>query len=586
MANFADLGGKPVDFEQCFPEEIPYDPTSKTFEIGLVMGGTVSSGAYTAGVIDFLIEALDNWQRQPLQGNASVPDWKIKIKVVTATSGGGVTAALLARALSYDFPPIRKSSTLADQRSNPLYRIWVDEVDISKMLDNGDLDATKPVASLLNAAVLENCADMIAKFDSAFPQLKLTTTPRQFVENPLPIYMTLTNIRGIPYRIDMGNGLQQEYVNHADYVRMAVFTQGANQHYQIRPDEFVVGAESPSTLNWGDAVQFALGTSAFPLGFPLRNLSRPIQHYRYRALVVPNSTDKVRHLEPIWTTLAIDPIATSLGTVANIVPDTYHFAAADGGMTDNEPIELCRTALAGHVIPSPRDGDKAYRALILVDPFADKALLGPETAPELLKSLGPLIGAWKNQARYDSRDLLLAADSNIFSRFMITAKREGELVGAKSIATACATAFGGFLDQRFRRHDYLLGRKNCQDFLKTTFCLPSSNPLVKDWVAANPLSPHVIDQGRSVRLIPLYGDCQTSEQTDAYPKGVFDLEANEFQAALAQRIDRLIDKAKGRLSPTGILPQLYLQPLLEQSKAGLKKAVNDWLKTALKEWGL
>ena len=28
-----------------------------TFELGLVLGGTVSAGAYTGGVLDFLIEA-------------------------------------------------------------------------------------------------------------------------------------------------------------------------------------------------------------------------------------------------------------------------------------------------------------------------------------------------------------------------------------------------------------------------------------------------------------------------------------------------------------------------------------------------
>ena len=32
------------------------------FEIGLVMAGAISAGTYTAGVIDFLIEALDEWE--------------------------------------------------------------------------------------------------------------------------------------------------------------------------------------------------------------------------------------------------------------------------------------------------------------------------------------------------------------------------------------------------------------------------------------------------------------------------------------------------------------------------------------------
>ena len=33
------------------------------FEIGIVMAGAISAGAYTAGVMDFLIQALDAWQR-------------------------------------------------------------------------------------------------------------------------------------------------------------------------------------------------------------------------------------------------------------------------------------------------------------------------------------------------------------------------------------------------------------------------------------------------------------------------------------------------------------------------------------------
>jgi hypothetical protein len=34
----------------------------QTFELALVLGGTVSAGAYTAGALDFLIEALDCWE--------------------------------------------------------------------------------------------------------------------------------------------------------------------------------------------------------------------------------------------------------------------------------------------------------------------------------------------------------------------------------------------------------------------------------------------------------------------------------------------------------------------------------------------
>jgi hypothetical protein len=49
------------------PEIAPYKlkespPPDKTFDIGLVLAGAISAGAYSAGVVDFLIEALDAWE--------------------------------------------------------------------------------------------------------------------------------------------------------------------------------------------------------------------------------------------------------------------------------------------------------------------------------------------------------------------------------------------------------------------------------------------------------------------------------------------------------------------------------------------
>ena len=41
---------------------------NKSFEIGLVMAGAVSAGAYTAGVIDFLLQSLEGGIRQKKMG--------------------------------------------------------------------------------------------------------------------------------------------------------------------------------------------------------------------------------------------------------------------------------------------------------------------------------------------------------------------------------------------------------------------------------------------------------------------------------------------------------------------------------------
>ena len=35
--------------------------TERSFEIGLVGAGAISAGAYTGGVIDFMVHALDCW---------------------------------------------------------------------------------------------------------------------------------------------------------------------------------------------------------------------------------------------------------------------------------------------------------------------------------------------------------------------------------------------------------------------------------------------------------------------------------------------------------------------------------------------
>ena len=39
------------------------------FNIGLAMAGAASAGAYTAGVFDFLVEALNEWQKAKVRGD-------------------------------------------------------------------------------------------------------------------------------------------------------------------------------------------------------------------------------------------------------------------------------------------------------------------------------------------------------------------------------------------------------------------------------------------------------------------------------------------------------------------------------------
>ena len=59
----------------------------------------------------------------------------------------------------------------------------------------------------------------------------------------------------------------------------------------------------------------------------------------------------------------------------------------------------------------------------------------------------------------------------------------GEKNERYAIATGVLGGFGGFLDESFRAHDYQLGRRNCQKFLRDIFSVGEGHPFVGDWPA-------------------------------------------------------------------------------------------------------
>mgnify|MGYP000882124132 FL=1 len=74
-----------------------------TFEIALVLAGAVSAGAYTAGVLDYLLETLDLWEAEKARLTAAgvpldqwtVPPHAVRLRVVSGASAGSICAALL-----------------------------------------------------------------------------------------------------------------------------------------------------------------------------------------------------------------------------------------------------------------------------------------------------------------------------------------------------------------------------------------------------------------------------------------------------------------------------------------------------------
>ena len=83
------------------------------FLIGINMAGAVSAGAYTAGVLDFLIEALDAWyatKGAASRGGPPVPMHEVSIEVFSGASAGGMCAAIASVMVQGDFDHIHDAS--------------------------------------------------------------------------------------------------------------------------------------------------------------------------------------------------------------------------------------------------------------------------------------------------------------------------------------------------------------------------------------------------------------------------------------------------------------------------------------------
>src|SRR5215831_9973165 len=185
------------------------------------------------------------------------------------------------------------------------------------------------------------------------------------------------------------------------------------------------------------------------------------------------------------------------------------------------------------------------------------------------------------QARYHTSDIVLAVDPSVFSRFMISAQRD-DLVGTKAIATGGLGAFIGFACRAFMRHDYLLGRANCQALLQKFLTLSPENPIMKGCWSEEALQLNSVQLNgqRNLRLIPLLDDVAVPESLDPWPKGA--LEPSVYKGAIEQRWKAVISGELRGLWWGKFLGWLGGLVSEEEVAEFVLRKMND----ALKEWDL
>lgn len=454
---------------------------AETFEIGFTMAGAISAGAYTAGVMDFFIEALDSYYEAKKQPGWDGPVHDVRIPIMAGASAGGMTSAICAlHAFRDRFDhvwPRDEARNIPDRHRNRLYSSWVEDIDIEPLCETTDLEKTpsESVRSLL-------CCDVIDRIVKDAFDMDGAIVGREWIgrgdDRSLRLRLTVTSLRGVPYSFQIyGAHDPRRYgmLNHGEFVdfKIGVAPTPSDGAYAL-------DISNTKTDDWELFRTVAKATGAFPIGLAPRRLSRHPLEYRFASRIGYGVGDAYRIIDPDqW-----------LFEPAN---DPYKFIAVDGGTVDNEPLEMTRRYLSGGATErNASDGFNTTKAVILVAPFPNYIeAKTPNSAVDLhnrdigLMSIsGALLTALVNQARFKPDELKRAADDEYYSRYLIAPSRDS--IGtpesiAYPIACGVMGGFGGFLHKSFRRHDYLLGRRNAQAFLRWHFNLPENAGLFTDF---------------------------------------------------------------------------------------------------------
>jgi hypothetical protein len=456
-----------------------------TLYLGLCLAGAVSAGAYTAGVIDFLLETLEEWESR--RGQENVPSHRVIIPAIGGASAGGMTGTVMASVVNNPITPVKTlpDDIFEEQPQNKLYNSWVDLTTTDMfpvLLKNGDINGK--VYSLFNSMFIDELSHRVIQVD------KSQYIERPYFDKHLKIFTTLTNLKGFPYNVKFAGGHAKSsfYLSrHNDYAAFIL-----NKTEDEYKNDGWIPLDFFRDSNVEVARSAAMATGAFPIGLRSRSVIRKSQYLN----------DLLWHRD-ITTNfpLTLDPDST---------------LCVDGGMINNEPFFRVKDILSGLLKEKAGDGedfklnedpDTFECSMLIVDPFPSKA--GEYVEKDgLADVIGGTLSAMISQMRMKPEALREIYDENNQSLYLIGPSRQVDgtmLEGEHAIACGFFGGFGGFINKEFRIHDFFLGRGNCERFLREHFTVAadSINPIFKD--GYNGVNPQLFKarDGRR-QIIPIF----------------------------------------------------------------------------------
>ena len=500
-------------------------PAVPEFHLGITMAGAASAGCYTGGAMDYIFEVLDKWEqakKSNIQGwkeeyNYLVPQHKVIIDVMGGTSAGGMTTTMAAiYALENKIKPAVFPEKKDSPNDNIFYKSWVKMADgrgdstFSQLWEQDDLqdpDAEKwtnklfkkypwekvKIKSLLNSGFLDVIAKDVFNLSGDLAA-KIANLP-SYISPDLEILHTLCMLKGIPLEIDFGTPIADTLIAKEIPVHKS-FEHFTLAHYKLDPKK--PGSEylwlNPYDHSGAATLRLTTqATGAYPIGLAFQEIKKD-EHFSEEYLrQITNKIVLQKFVGNENSDVKINFQSKKLFSSLN------KFVVVDGGAINNEPFDEVLAILNKKHPKAANEAPAKYPrfGLVMIDPLPQKVdgTRQSEFPDELSDIIPAFIAALRQQSKVKRAEMLSANGASEYIRGEIFPLKKGKNKEEFPIASHSVMAFGGLLDQEFRKHDFSLGRDNARKFFQYWFTLEyfgpgdeRTHPIHRDW------SPQMIEK--------------------------------------------------------------------------------------------
>jgi predicted acylesterase/phospholipase RssA len=486
--------------------------------LAITISGAVSLGSFEAGVLYEVFQAIGAHNAAVGSGSSNF----INIDVITGASAGGMTAAIAAQKAMFD------SSSLAQPYANSLYNPWVTDVSIAGLLAlQSDED---PTHSLLSSDLINTIATryLLARYSTHLLPL---VSPHSAIDpnKGLKVGLALSNINGLDYTAVNRNGAPFVYTRYQDQILFPVTAANDSEDFwtpvltaracgafpfAFRPvdiwrhrSEYIPAGQAsnpnlqlfpsdPMEMTYTDGGVF----QNEPLGMAKNLVDQIDNHFnndsRFYLFISPHA--KVSTQPNAITPPGQQPNPPVHAADANFLKFLERLVSAvmnQAGFQDwasaeelnkqinvfnNRAVGLQGLMLGGGITASTL---APVNSALLNALFQNAAPNDrPNAVTRLTSQFQQEYQQLNNQLGTAAADAWIEAILVLETAANIGAYDEMEVLGITAtdaeLASSALTAFMGFFDQRYRDHDYDVGRQKAQTALQNPAQLGGLGPFV------------------------------------------------------------------------------------------------------------